>query len=118
MTIIYAVLLSILGPGMGQLYNREFKKGIFLIVLSTFLFIAFSGWLARAAMPYYMPMGGEMPDMAALAAIGKDIEARVTKDYPHTLDIYELMITGLWIYGIVDAYLGALRRRKIPEPQS
>ena len=108
MTILIPVVLALLlGPGVGQLYNKELKKGFILIGVSIALLLAFSVWLSRAALPY-------LP--ADMAAIDRDvlrniIQVHIVADHPATFYTYEALLAGLWVYGIVDAYLGGMRRR-------
>ena len=107
-TILTPVLLAVLlGPGVGQLYNKEFKKGFILIGVSIGLLIAFSYWLSQAAM-IYLPSDINTVDRAMLRSI---IQTHIVADHPGTFYTYELLLGGLWIYGIVDAYLGGMRRR-------
>ena len=105
MIILIPVILAVLlGPGVGQLYNREFKKGFMLIALSVILLVAFSAWLARAAMAY-LPHDINTVDRALLRTI---IQTHIVGDHPVTFYTYELLLGALWLYGIVDAYLGAV----------
>jgi hypothetical protein len=105
--LIPVVLAVLLGPGVGQLYNKEFKKGFVLIGLSVVLLLAFSVWLSRAALGY-LPSDISTVDRAVLRNI---IQTHIVADHPVTFYIYEVLLALLWIYGIVDAYLGGVRRR-------
>ena len=108
MTILIPVALAtLLGPGMGQLYNKEFKKGFILIGASIVLLLAFSVWLSRAALPY-LP-----PDITAIDRnmLRTIIQVHIVADHPATFYTYEALLAALWVYGIVDAYLGGMRRR-------
>ena len=107
-TILIPVLLAVLlGPGVGQLYNKEFKKGFILIGVSVGLLLAFSIWLSRAALGY-LPSDINTVDRAMLRGI---IQTHIVADHPVTFYTYEILLAGLWIYGIVDAYLGGMKRR-------
>jgi hypothetical protein len=106
--ILIPVLLAVLlGPGMGQLYNKEYKKGAVLIVVSVGLLLAFSVWLSRAAYGY-LPTNFETVDRALLRTI---IQTHIVADHPMTFYTYEVLLAALWVYGIIDAYVGATRRR-------
>ena len=106
--ILMPVLLAVLlGPGVGQLYNKEFRKGFILIGLSVGLLLAFSVWLSRAALGY-LPSDINTVDRAMLRGI---IQTHIVADHPGTFYTYEILLAGLWIYGIVDAYLGGMKRR-------
>ena len=114
--ILIPVLLAVLlGPGVGQLYNKEFKKGFSLIALSVGLLLAFSIWLSRAALAY-LPNDISTVDRTMLRDI---IQTHIVADHPVTFYTYEILLAGLWIYGIVDAYLGGMKRRAaLADPNS
>lgn len=105
--IIPVFLAVVLGPGVAQLYNREFKKGFVLIAASVGVLLAFSVWLSRAAMGY-LPVDISAVDRNLLRNI---IQTHIVADHPGTFYTYELILAGLWVYGIVDAYIGGMRRR-------
>jgi hypothetical protein len=106
--ILIPVLLSLLlGPGVGQLFNREFKKGSLLILASLGILMAFSIWLSRAAL-VYLPADINSVDRNMLRQI---IEGHIVKDHTFTFYTYEAMLGILWVYGVIDAYLGGVRRR-------
>jgi hypothetical protein len=115
-SIVIPVLLSLfLGPGIGQLYNREFKKGLGLIFLSLGILLAFVIWVSRAVINY-IPSGVNMADATSLRAFlqlhMKEIQGNIIKDHPVTFFVYEALLVLLWVYGVVDAYRGALRARQ------
>ena len=106
--ILVPVLLAVLlGPGVGQLYNKEFKKGFILIGLSVGILLAFSIWLSRAAMAY-LPPDISTVDRAMLRGI---IQSHIVADHPVTFYTYEILLGAFWVYGIIDAYLGGMKRR-------
>ncbi|OGR90158.1 MAG: hypothetical protein A2992_01365 [Elusimicrobia bacterium RIFCSPLOWO2_01_FULL_59_12] len=112
MPVIIPVLLAVLlGPGVGQLYNKQYKKGFILIGMSVGLLLAFSIWLSRASLGYLPP---------DINTINRDllrdiIQKHIVKDHPVTFYAYEAFLGVLWAYGIVDAYLGGMRRRRRPD---
>src|SRR5947209_4432918 len=114
--LIPVILAVVLGPGVGQFYNKELRKGMVLVVLSIGLLLAFSIWLSRAAFPY-LPTDMATLDRNALKDI---IQNHVVHDHPLTFYIYELLLAALWVYGIVDSFLGGMRRRasKMSPPPS
>ncbi len=110
MIVLIPVLLSVLlGPGTGQLYNKEFKKGFLLGGLSLGLLGAFSVWLTRAAM-IYLPTNPATVDPAVLREI---IQTHIIKEHTVTFYTYEALLGLLWLYGVIDAYLGGTRRRAL-----
>jgi len=105
--VIIPVLMSFfVGPGVGQLYNKEFKKGFGMIIFSMGLLLIFSVWISRAALPY-MPADIQGIDRNTLLTI----KEHITKDHPGTYYTYEFLLAAIWIYGVVDALIGGLKRR-------
>lgn len=110
--IIIAVLLSLLlGPGVGQLYNREYKKGAIFIATSMVVLMAALYWFGKAVMPY-IPTDIAALDTVALAEIKKNAIDNVIKAQGATFYTYQAILAGLWIYSAIDAYFGAVRRNK------
>jgi len=108
--ILIPVLLStLLGPGVGQLYNKEFKKGFIMIAISIGLLFAFSIWLSRAAM-VYLPSDINSVDRNFLRTI---IQDHIVKEHTGTFYTYETLLALIWVYGVIDAYLGGVRRRLV-----
>src|SRR5690242_4788697 len=105
--LIPVFLAVLLGPGMGQLYNKEFKKGFILILISIGLLIAFSIWLTKAAM-VYLPSDINSVDHNFLRGV---IQDHIVKEHPVTFYTYEALLGIIWVYGIIDAYIGGMRRR-------
>ena len=109
--VITPVLLSLfLGPGVGQLYNREYKKATYLIVLSLGVLAAGFVWIKRALTPY-LPPDLTTVDPSALQGLLQNAVAQMKNGRLGVLYAYEFILTALWVYSIVDAYRGAMRRR-------
>src|SRR5262245_56267925 len=111
--IVIAVLLSaFVWPGAGQIYNREYKKGIALIAL-TFLFAL------SLMMGLGMAIAREMPLNFSLADTGvvETLRDRVLADNAGFLLTFQLLSMATWLYAVVDAYMGARDRKKGPAPR-
>ena len=109
--IVIPVLLSFfLGPGMGQLYNKEFKKAGYLIALSLVVLAGSIKWFYTAAMPY-LPTDVSTVDRASLQAMIDNASAHIMHSHPGTIYTYFFISSALWIYSVVDAFYGASRRR-------
>jgi len=98
-----AVLLSFLCPGLGQLYNRESRKGWLIILSSTFLFLApavFLVWKVTPLLPDPAkgPFTQEMVRGAVLQALGSQ---------RHLLSWASFLFLGIWAYSITQAYFRA-----------
>lgn len=106
------VLLSfVLGPGVGQLYNRQFKKGSYLIGLSLVILAGWVTWVYKALQPY-LPPNLSTVDPAALDQLVKNAVGQLSSTYGRTLWIYQGMLMVLWVYSIIDAYWVAQKRRR------
>lgn len=107
--IFIAVLLSaLLGPGVGQIYNKKLRKGFILVALGLGLvsFVTF-----KMISVYF----ASRPDMVA---IEKNPEVLNQFKSISAKELWILRPAGillllLWAYGIVDAYIDASR----PIPQ-
>ena len=109
--IVTVILLSLIGPGLGQMYNRDYKKGIALIVLSTALFLLPTIWLLRKIAPFLPdpkkePIDMEKIQLIVLHVIGND---------RHILNLITFIFLGLWAYAITQAYFKA---KEINEKES
>jgi len=110
--IVIPVALSlILGPGAGQLYNREFKKGSYLIALSLVVLIGAFAWFRQAMLPY-LPADLTTLDPAAVPSLVQNAVNHVVSSHSGVVFIYETMLSALWIYGVVDAYRVARRKQQ------
>jgi hypothetical protein len=108
--IIPAVLSLFVGPGVGQLYNRQYKKGTYLIVLSLIILTALIAWCFKAAKPY-LPTDLTTVDPTALQAMTREAAKSIAQSHGRTLFIYQLLLGVLWSYSAVDAVTVANRRR-------
>jgi len=109
--IIIAVLLSLLGPGLGQFYNRDFKKGIILLILSSSLIFFPAIWLYLKVAPQLRELQAEevtqqMVQSIMTEAVGSD---------KHILNLISFLFLGLWAYTITQAYFKA---REINEKET
>jgi hypothetical protein len=107
--LIPTALSLFVGPGVGQIYNREFKKGFVLMGISLVLAVAFFAWLHMAIFGQLssdpMVMSPEQ-----LARVMESFNTDVLKNHLGTVIIYMAGILLVWIYGVIDAYLNASRR--------
>ncbi len=104
------VLLSVLlGPGMGQFYNKEYKKGAILVVVSLVVLIVAGMWYFKNLQPY-IPADVTQMDPLAMQQIMTNAAGQISAKDGKILAVFEALLTVLWIYGIVDAYRGAKRK--------
>jgi hypothetical protein len=112
--MVAALLSAFVWPGAGQLYNREFKKGAFLIGLT--LAVAVAVIVATTA-----EVTRQLPaDIGDLDAdLVRTLPAQVLAARSGTLLVSSLLLLLAWAYGVVDAYVGGRGRRKITlEPRT
>ena len=95
---LIASLLSFLGPGLGQIYNHEHKKGWILIFLAAVLFLVPSIWIIKSVGP--IPEGTDILEIQAAVT-------RAALEQKHTLNIVTFVFLGLWAYAITQAYFKA-----------
>ncbi len=111
--IVIVVLLSLIGPGLGQLYNKEYKKGALLIFLSAALFILPLLWLMakvapRLPDPKQTAITQEIVQEAAMKVVGED---------KHTLNLISFAFLGFWAYAITQAYFKAKEINAAENPE-
>jgi hypothetical protein len=111
MDIAIPVLLSLLlGPGVGQLYNKDYKKGGYLIGLSLVVLGGACVWFVKAMSPF-LPPDLTTIDKATLQPFVENAVRQVVTGHGHTLATYQTILLVLWVYSVVDAYRVAQRRR-------
>ncbi len=109
---IWAALLSgIVAPGLGQIYNRNNKRGILLMVISIGGLLWFSSILTEQLSLYiHTPPDTWMQNPDQLSAA---ITQVISKNPNMFVTFYALMLIT-WIFGIVDAYLSAKKPTLVP----
>ena len=113
-SVIIPVFLSFfLGPGVGQLYNREYKKGAILIVLSFVALFGAGVWYFKAIQPF-LPADMSSVDPQALQVLLKNAAHEVAAKKGYILSLSQAGLMVLWLYGVVDAYKVAIKKKEIP----
>ena len=95
---IIASVLSFLGPGLGQIYNREHKKGWVLVGAAAVLFLLPSIWIMRSV--------GPVPDGTDRLEIQTAVQ-QAALQHKHMLNVVTFVFLGLWAYSITQAYFKA-----------
>jgi hypothetical protein len=112
-SIIIPVLLCLfLGPGVGQLYNKEIKKGIFMIVFSALILTWAIAWYYHAIQPF-LPSDMTSVDPEAVSDLLKNAMQQISTQRSGMLFFFKAVLTLVWLYAVVDAYLVADKKRKI-----
>jgi hypothetical protein len=110
--IIPVLLCFFLGPGVGQLYNKEYKKGVILILGSLVVLFVAGIWYYKTLQPY-LPPDLTTVDPQALQELLRNATSQITAGKGFTLAVFEALLTVLWLYGVVDAYLVAQKKRRM-----
>jgi hypothetical protein len=106
--IIPVVLTLFLGPGVGQLYNREFKKGALMIILSLAAALMVSARIAKGLAAEYQ-LDPTTMDPAAWAALSEKMNLQGLFGSPVVI-LCLVLLFSLWLWSLVDAWQGARRR--------
>lgn len=100
--ILFPVLLSALvAPGAGQFYNKEKVKGFvlmalfFLVILGFILTLSFA---LSAMLPAAMMVSPEQV---------RDMVEEIIEQKSGFITTFWYLTLAIWVYGILDAYLGA-----------
>jgi len=110
--IIPVLLCFFLGPGVGQLYNKEYKKGTLLMVGSLLVLVVAGVWYYKNLQPF-LPADLTSVNPEALQPLLTNAASQLTAQKGSILAAFEALLTVLWLYGIVDAYRVAQRKRRM-----
>lgn len=100
-TILAVSLTLLLGPGVGHLYLRKFKKAFYLIVLSL-IFALQMAW----------QIGKNISKTDILGIKAADLYRDFYIQHPKLTVFYDIVFAALWAYALVDAYILARRDSK------
>lgn len=96
---------------MGQLYNKDFKKGTLLLALGVVLFGGFVVWFWMVVKPYFQ--GADPAEISE--AFVQQIIQEVLQTHKSSLLALKVALGLLWAYGIVDAFVVAKSRQAAPK---
>lgn len=101
--IVVAVLLSFVGPGLGQIYNRDYKKGTIILVFSLVIFLIYMALLYIKVVPLLPDPRVEIitPEMV------KTVVLSVKEKDRYLLSLTFFAFLGLWAYAISQSYFKA-----------
>jgi uncharacterized membrane protein HdeD (DUF308 family) len=104
-----AFLSAVVAPGVGQFANREPGKGLFL--LTAFLGSLF--WLSKVVTDRLTAL---LPGSPETWATNKDALTNALRQLieqtPDMFFTFQILIVVIWIFSIVDAYVGARHRAR------
>lgn len=93
--IIISILLTLLlGPGVGHLYLKKYKKAA-LLLGAAFALVAFLSWLFVKSI-----------DVSKLDAMTPAfLFDSFTAAHPRLIFYYDVVFAALWAYAVVDAFI-------------
>ncbi len=102
-----ALLSALVAPGVGQFANREYGKGVLLLVASLGSFFWFSKVITEQV-SLLLPGTPDqwMNDQVAL----KSAILKLAEQNASMFLTFQLLILIVWVFGIVDAYITAKKR--------
>jgi O-antigen/teichoic acid export membrane protein len=96
--IVAFLLSALVFPGLGQLYNQDRKKGIFLVLGANLLLaVLLLGGLVLLSQEYYRVFYPRPLTLEILRALAVDTLSHPLFYFPLAL------LVGLWAYAAVDA---------------
>ena len=104
-----ALLSAFVAPGMGQISNRDYGKGVLLLFASLIPLITFYNVL-QDRLALLLPGAPE--------AWAKDPQAlrvaltKIVAQNPGLFVTFYALIITVWVYGVVDAFMMGRRKRK------
>ena len=109
--VLLATLLSaFVCPGAGQLLNKEIVKGWLLIGVSGLAVVSFTINLSSRLNAL---LASDISQMDA--AVVRSAMEEIMKNPPAYFRYFNFFMMALWVYGVVDAFLGARVRWEAEE---
>jgi hypothetical protein len=110
--ILTAMFLSLIGPGLGQIYNKEYKKGFIILLSSTILFLIPFFWIVKKVLPH-------LPDPSKVAITQEMLQSAIMdsmKGNSQYLNLISLLFFGIWAYSISQSYFRAKELNQLENP--
>jgi len=99
-----ALLSGLVVPGLGQIINREFKKGVLLLLASLTAFFWFSRVLTEQlsrTLPGTPDQWSRNPEAMKAAVVA------LVNEFPGWFVTFHLLMLVLWGFSVIDAFLTA-----------
>ena len=93
-------------PGLGQIINQNLKKGIIILCAVFALFVAGTIRLLQIVHSVFQSGHGDISDPQALMM-------RLRAEDPTMLWLLGVVFAVLWIYAVVDAYVGGKKMDRL-----
>lgn len=105
------MLSALLGPGVGQLYNRQWLKGIAFLSLFLFLLLAVAGYFVYGAKIAIEQTAQSNPDMFFQPGFEMRLARQILAQNRSAVGPFKWTCLTLWVLSIADAFFSARRGR-------
>ena len=105
-----ALLSGLVAPGVGQIVNKELRKGLLLLFASLGSFFYFSRIVTD---PLERLLPGTPDQWHQNQEALKAAIMTLIQKTPGLFLTFHLFLILLWVFGVVDAYLTAKNRKKV-----
>jgi len=101
-SVLAVILSALVFPGLGQLYKRDFRKGVFLILSASLLLaVLVLSFLILYSFGYAEVVAQAGSDTAVTPV---QLEQLLGQTIRHPLILFTLgLLLATWVYGLVDA---------------
>jgi TM2 domain-containing membrane protein YozV len=108
------LLSALVAPGIGQIFNREYLKGFFLLLA----FVGSIVWFSIVLTERLEILLPGTPDMWVQDQnLLRDGITKLITESSGMFMTFQLLLIVIWIYGIIDAYMGARKNLNSPSIQ-
>jgi TM2 domain-containing membrane protein YozV len=112
---ILPTCLSALMPGCGQILNRDFVKGFFLLAVSLgSIFWFYSVLMERLS----LILSGAPEQWASNPSILREGITKIAGENPDMFFSFQLLMITVWWFSVVDAFFTARRFPPAPPPEN
>ncbi|MFN0118135.1 MAG: hypothetical protein ACKVQC_07595 [Elusimicrobiota bacterium] len=108
-----ALMSAVVFPGMGQVINKEFKKGIFLFIAS-FGSMAMFSRVVTDRLSFLLP--GTPDQWTRNPDVFKRAMLEFVSSHKTLVFTFYALVFLIWVYAIYDAFVTA-KQKKIQKPQ-
>lgn len=104
-------LSAFVAPGVGQLYNKDFTKGFFLLFSSLGSIL----WFSKVLTERLSSLLPGTPDQWALnQAQLREMLTKLINENTDMFFTFQILMLVIWAFGVIDAYATARRNSNLP----
>lgn len=101
-----ALLSALVAPGVGQIFNREYSKGVFLLLASLTSFLWFSKTLTEQISSV---LPGPPEQWALDQNLLRETIMKLVQQNAPMFFTFQILVLLIWGFGVIDAYLSATK---------